>query len=195
QNRGWGIEIDPDFHKKQKDIWDQVSKRSSLSALSLASSIHRPITKEEKDNENNKKSIPTKSLKATRVPGQWHSVDNKDEAYILPQRFTTIRHHLERTTGPAITKRESESQRGSPKKTATSRHGSPQKGSPQKGSPKKTIKVRSQSVGPGAENESPKRQIRSASTAPPQPKGGKKTPVSTPTSAVAVAVTERKPRP
>lgn len=41
---------------------------------------------------------------------------------------------------PAITKRESESQRGSPKKTATSRHGSPQKGSPQKGSPKKTIK-------------------------------------------------------
>lgn len=39
-----------------------------------------------------------------------------------------------------MTKRESESQRGSPKKTATSRHGSPQKGSPQKGSPKKTIK-------------------------------------------------------
>ncbi|KAL5273709.1 hypothetical protein ACFFRR_000454 [Megaselia abdita] len=212
KNRGWGIEIDPDFHKKQKDLWDQVSKRSSLSALSLASSIHRPITKEEKDNENNKKSIPTKSLKATRVPGQWHSVDNKDEAYILPQRFTTIRHHLERTTGPdveegallpsptreklmpAITKRESESQRGSPKKTATSRHGSPQKGSPQKGSPKKTIKARSQSVGPGAENESPKRQLRSVSTAPPQPKGGKKTPVSTPTSAVAVP-TERKPRP
>lgn len=114
---------------------------------------------------------------------------------------------------PAITKRESESQRGSPKKTATSRHGSPQKGSPQKGSPKKTIKgttthtaitfhihlylvlpARSQSVGPGAENESPKRQIRSASTAPSQPKGGKKTPVSTPTSAAALP-TERKPRP
>lgn len=36
---------------------------------------------------------------------------------------------------PAITKRDDESynsQRGSPKKTATSRHGSPQKGSPQK---------------------------------------------------------------
>jgi len=41
---------------------------------------------------------------------------------------------------PAITKRESESQRGSPKKTALSRHGSPQKGSPQKGSPKKVLK-------------------------------------------------------
>lgn len=32
------------------------------------------------------------------------------------------------------------SQRGSPKKSATSRHGSPQKGSPQKGSPKKMTK-------------------------------------------------------
>ena len=43
---------------------------------------------------------------------------------------------------PAITKRESESQRGSPKKTAASRHGSPQKGSPQKGSPKKVLKCK-----------------------------------------------------
>ncbi|XP_067638978.1 uncharacterized protein [Eurosta solidaginis] len=157
--RGWGIEIDPELYKKQRDLWDQVSKRSSLSALSLASTVHRPITKEEKEQENNKKSIPiSKVTKKTRVPGHAHVIDNKDEISALPARFNNIRHHLERTTGPdveegvllpsptreklmpAITKRESESQRGSPKKTAASRHGSPQKGSPQKGSPKKVIK-------------------------------------------------------
>ncbi|EDV92825.1 GH18615 [Drosophila grimshawi] len=205
--RGWGIEIDPELYKKQKDLWDQVSKRSSLSALSLASTVHRPITKEEKEQENNKKSTPlqkTPQSQKPRVPGQAYSIDNKDEISALPARFSNIRHHLERTTGPdveegallpsptreklmpAITKRESESQRGSPKKTALSRHGSPQKGSPQKGSPKKVLKSRSQSVGPGvAENESPKRQIRSASQAP----ASRKRPPTT------SAGTERKPRP
>ncbi|KQS38572.1 uncharacterized protein Dere_GG24895, isoform F [Drosophila erecta] len=192
--RGWGIEIDPELYKKQKDLWDQVSKRSSLSALSLASSVHRPITKEEKEQENNKKSTPLQKAQKPRVPGQAFLIDNKDEISALPARFSNIRHHLERTTGPdveegallpsptreklmpAITKRESESQRGSPKKTALSRHGSPQKGSPQKGSPKKVLKSRSQSAGPGvAENESPKRQIRSASQAP---SSRKKTPTT-----------------
>ncbi|XP_039151861.1 PHD finger protein rhinoceros isoform X8 [Drosophila simulans] len=192
--RGWGIEIDPELYKKQKDLWDQVSKRSSLSALSLASSVHRPITKEEKEQENNKKSTPLQKAQKPRAPGQAFLIDNKDEISALPARFSNIRHHLERTTGPdveegallpsptreklmpAITKRESESQRGSPKKTALSRHGSPQKGSPQKGSPKKVLKTRSQSAGPGvAENESPKRQIRSASQAP---SSRKKTPTT-----------------
>ncbi|XP_041675737.1 serine/arginine repetitive matrix protein 1 isoform X3 [Drosophila eugracilis] len=192
--RGWGIEIDPELYKKQKDLWDQVSKRSSLSALSLASSVHRPITKEEKEQENNKKSTPLQKAQKPRIPGQAFLIDNKDEISALPARFSNIRHHLERTTGPdveegallpsptreklmpAITKRESESQRGSPKKTALSRHGSPQKGSPQKGSPKKVLKNRSQSAGPGvAENESPKRQIRSASQAP---SSRKKTPTT-----------------
>ncbi|SPP84066.1 Hypothetical predicted protein [Drosophila guanche] len=159
KSRGWGREIDPELYKKQKDLWDQVSRRSSLSALSLASTVHRPITKEEKDQENNKKSAPLpKTPLKPRVPGQAYLVDNKDEISALPARFSNIRHHLERTTGPdveegallpsptreklmpAITKRESESQRGSPKKTALSRHGSPQKGSPQKGSPKKVLK-------------------------------------------------------
>ncbi|KAL7729084.1 hypothetical protein ACLKA6_019909 [Drosophila palustris] len=207
KSRGWGVEIDPELYKKQRDLWDQVSKRSSLSALSLASTVHRPITKEEKEQENNKKSTPLEKTPQTqkpRVPGQAYLIDNKDEISALPARFNNIRHHLERTTGadveegallpsptreklmPAITKRESESQRGSPKKTALSRHGSPQKGSPQKGSPKKVLKTRSQSVGPGvAENESPKRQIRSASQAP---TSRKKAPT---TSAGA----ERKPRP
>ncbi|XP_062121423.1 LOW QUALITY PROTEIN: serine/arginine repetitive matrix protein 1 [Drosophila sulfurigaster albostrigata] len=207
--RGWGIEIDPELYKKQKDLWDQVSKRSSLSALSLASTVHRPITKEEKEQENNKKSTPLEKTipQKPRVPGQAYLIDNKDEISALPARFNNIRHHLERTTGPdveegallpsptreklmpAITKRESESQRGSPKKTALSRHGSPQKGSPQKGSPKKVLKTRSQSVGPGVENESPKRQIRSASQAPTSRKKAPTAPSAT------SAGTERKPRP
>ncbi|XP_055847439.1 proteoglycan 4 isoform X2 [Episyrphus balteatus] len=209
--RGWGTEIDPTLFKKQKELWDQVSKRSSLSALSLASSIHRPITKEEKEQENNKKFTPFKSVNKPRVPGQAHLIDNKDESS-LPARYSAIRHHLERTTGPDIEEgallpsptreklmpaipksRESESQRGSPKKSAASRHGSPQKGSPQKGSPKKTIKSRSQSVGPGViENESPKRRVRSSSTAPASKTTGKKTPVSTPITHVEA---ERKLRP
>lgn len=36
----------------------------------------------------------------SRVPGQVCYVDNKDEVHALPVRFTHIRHHLERTTGP-----------------------------------------------------------------------------------------------
>ncbi|XP_059219828.1 uncharacterized protein LOC106095618 isoform X4 [Stomoxys calcitrans] len=158
KSRGWGTEIDPELYNKQKDLWDQVSKRSSLSSLCLASTMPRPITKEEKDQENNKKTTPVLKPQKPRVPGQAYILDNKDELNALPARFSHIRHHLERTTGPdveegallpsptreklmpAITKRESESQRGSPKKTAASRHGSPQKGSPQKGSPKKILK-------------------------------------------------------
>ncbi|XP_058974062.1 proteoglycan 4 isoform X4 [Musca domestica] len=158
KSRGWGTEIDPELYNKQKDLWDQVSKRSSLSSLCLASTMQRPITKEEKEQENNKKTTPVSKPQKPRVPGQAYILDNKDEPNALPARFSHIRHHLERTTGPdveegallpsptreklmpAITKRESESQRGSPKKTAASRHGSPQKGSPQKGSPKKVLK-------------------------------------------------------
>ncbi|XP_073819837.1 uncharacterized protein isoform X9 [Musca autumnalis] len=158
KSRGWGTEIDPEMYNKQKDLWDQVSKRSSLSSLCLATTMQRPITKEEKEQENNKKTTPVSKPQKPRVPGQAYILDNKDEPNALPARFSHIRHHLERTTGPdveegallpsptreklmpAITKRESESQRGSPKKTAASRHGSPQKGSPQKGSPKKVLK-------------------------------------------------------
>ncbi|XP_073819667.1 uncharacterized protein isoform X2 [Musca autumnalis] len=208
KSRGWGTEIDPEMYNKQKDLWDQVSKRSSLSSLCLATTMQRPITKEEKEQENNKKTTPVSKPQKPRVPGQAYILDNKDEPNALPARFSHIRHHLERTTGPdveegallpsptreklmpAITKRESESQRGSPKKTAASRHGSPQKGSPQKGSPKKVLKTRSQSVGP--EHESPKRQLRSASTAPTNRSAGKKTP----TAATGTAtVAERKARP
>ncbi|XP_046803922.1 uncharacterized protein LOC111675514 [Lucilia cuprina] len=208
KSRGWGKEIDPELFKKQQELWDQVSKRSSLSSLCLASTMPRPITKEEKDEENNKKTAPILKTYKPRVPGQAYFLENltKDELNALPARFSHIRHHLERTTGPdveegallpsptreklmpAITKRESESQRGSPKKTAASRHGSPQKGSPQKGSPKKVLKIRSQSVGP--EHESPKRQLRSSSTAPYNRTAGKKTPTT-----ATQGTSERKPRP
>ncbi|XP_055710379.1 cell surface glycoprotein 1 isoform X2 [Phlebotomus papatasi] len=184
--RGWGIEIDPELYKKQEKLWEQVSRRSSLSALSLASTV-RPFTKEEKDKENTKKSSPTKAP-THKVSGQVYPTF--DNALL---RRDAVRHHLERTTGPDVEEgtllpsptrdklmptipksREDEhyTQRGSPKKSIASRHESPQKSSPQKGSPKKTPKSghkgRSQSVGPTVTDSgsSPKRQSRSSSTAP-----------------------------
>lgn len=178
QNRGWGTEMNPDLFAKQKDLWEQVSRRSSLSALSLASSVHKPITKAEKDAANNRKTSPSKAFnKLSHV----QFIDNKLISDGQSNRVLNIRHHLGRTTGhgiytassinhhiesnteywklfvfcffldledggllpsptreklmPAITKRDDESynsQRGSPKKSIASRHGSPQKGSPQK---------------------------------------------------------------
>lgn len=83
QCRGWGAEIDPDYHRKQKDLWDQVSRRSSLSALSLAATAVRPITKEQKEKDNSKKS---------RKAGAGE-VDCVDAAAFK------LRHHLDRTTG------------------------------------------------------------------------------------------------
>uniref|UniRef100_A0A182Q3F8 Nuclear protein MDM1 n=1 Tax=Anopheles farauti TaxID=69004 RepID=A0A182Q3F8_9DIPT len=180
KNRGWGVEMNPDLFNKQVELWDQVSRRSSLSALSLASSV-RPITKEEKEKENNKKSSPTKpAARGARVPGGARAVegtkmipDGLNLSAVARSRKDAIRHHLERTTGPdveegallpsptreklmpAIPRSKADSpQRGSPQKTALSRHGSPQKGSPQKSSPKKmSSKGRSQSVGPAVVNE------------------------------------------
>ncbi|XP_055534383.1 uncharacterized protein LOC129723484 isoform X6 [Wyeomyia smithii] len=171
RNRGWGVEMNPELFSKQQELWDQVSRRSSLSALSLASSV-RPITKEEKEKENNKKSSPTKPYTRGRIPGSARPVEiNRnlpDGLAFSRSRKDNIRHHLERTTGPdveegallpsptreklmpTIPRSKGDSpQRGSPQKTALSRHGSPQKGSPQKSSPKKmSSKGRSQSVGP-----------------------------------------------
>ncbi|XP_055681314.1 uncharacterized protein LOC129788914 isoform X6 [Lutzomyia longipalpis] len=183
--RGWGIEIDPDLYKKQEKLWEQVSRRSSLSALSLASTV-RPFTKEEKDKENTKKSSPTK------VPTHRGQVYPTFDSNAFLRR-DAVRHHLERTTGPDVEEgtllpsptrdklmptipksKEDEYysvQRGSPKKSITSRHESPQKSSPQKGSPKKipkgSHKGRSQSVGPTVTDSagSPKRQSRSTSSA------------------------------
>ncbi|KAK5639063.1 hypothetical protein RI129_011555 [Pyrocoelia pectoralis] len=178
KHRGWGTELAPErlseLYNKQIELWDQVSQRSSLSALSLASTTHRSYTKEEKDQENNKRSSPVKPLR---------NPDNSIRAV-----KDMIRHHLERTTGgsefdglilsptreklePTIPRKDDDF-RGSQK-------GSPQKYSPQKGSPQKSAiqkrnsqkvknalkAVRSQSVGPTdtvSEKKSPKRQSRSA---------------------------------
>lgn len=99
KNRGWKGAVDShrELYSKHKDLLDQASRRSSLSALSLASSI-RPITKDEKDRENKNKSSPTKPSGRT-IPGSARLVDNRTvtDGNIFA-RFN-IRHHLERTTG------------------------------------------------------------------------------------------------
>lgn len=89
------------MQNKQAELWDQVSRRSSLSALSLASSI-RPITKEDKERENKNKSSPTKPS-GRRIPGSARLIDNRtitDGNLYGRLKRETIRHHLERTTGP-----------------------------------------------------------------------------------------------
>lgn len=109
---------------------------------------------------------------------------------------------------PAIPRSKGDSpQRGSPQKTGLSRHGSPQKGSPQKSSPKKTTnKGRSQSVGPAVAIDatvpsvgggSPKRQIRSGSTATASTaaSAAKAHNKKTPTTATTPSQPERRPRP
>lgn len=83
-------------------MWDHVSRRSSLEALALASSV-RPITKAQKEKENNKKSSPTKGV---RFPGSAQIVDNKSavDGFLINSRMRrhTVRHHLERTTGHGL---------------------------------------------------------------------------------------------
>uniref|UniRef100_A0A0K8T3G9 Nuclear protein MDM1 n=1 Tax=Lygus hesperus TaxID=30085 RepID=A0A0K8T3G9_LYGHE len=104
KHRGWGTELVPEhiaeLYSKQIGLWEQVSRRSSLSALSLASSTHRSITKEEKEKENNKKSSPTKAYWVQSDPKNEKLEDCKKDA--VPHRSRMdyfIRHHLERTTG------------------------------------------------------------------------------------------------
>lgn len=101
QNRGWsGENYKRDLYRKQQDLWKEVSRRSSLSALSLASSI-KPITKEDKERENKIKSSPTKSTQR-RIPGSARLIDNRTVTDgNLYGRFKrdNIRHHLDRTTG------------------------------------------------------------------------------------------------
>ncbi|XP_017780224.1 PREDICTED: uncharacterized protein LOC108565326 isoform X2 [Nicrophorus vespilloides] len=199
KHRGWGSKFGPekatDIYNKQVELWDQVSRRSSLSALSLASTAHRSYTKEEKDQENTKKSSPTKALRNT-----------ENSVKIMKDM---IRHHLERTTGgsefdglilsptreklePTIPKRDDDSrgsQKNSPKKN------SPQKSALQK---KNSLKAksalrtaRSQSVGPtdmGTEKKSPKRQSRSTAA-----KAEKKT--SAPPVVEKTVPVSKRPRP
>lgn len=108
QSRGWGAEIDPDFHHKQKELWDQVSRRSSLSALSLASTALRSVTKNQKDKENSKKIYSPTKGKNMIPTGEVDCV----QAISSKMRRTTadwttggVRHHLDRTTGSSEYKR------------------------------------------------------------------------------------------
>ncbi|KAF4533211.1 hypothetical protein B566_EDAN011853 [Ephemera danica] len=186
KHRGWGTELVPqhiaELYNKQMALWDQVSRRSSLSALSLASTSPRSITKEEKERENSKKSSPTKSFVSNRMMASGRAenrVDSmerkkmdkdsdKKEAPRSRKEFL-IRHHLERTTGavdgallPSPTREKLEPVIPRRKDEDISIK-SPPKSSP-KSSPRS---ARSQSVGPISENRSsPKRQPRAPSAAP-----------------------------
>ncbi|XP_030746316.1 uncharacterized protein LOC115875081 isoform X8 [Sitophilus oryzae] len=168
KHRGWGSELAPerlsDIYNKQIELWDQVSRRSSLSALSLASHMtNKSYTKEDKDEDNNRKSSPTKAYR-----------NAENNARMIRD---IIRHHLERTTGgsdglilsptreklePTIPRKDDDSrgsQKNSPKKS------SPLKTTAKRGS-QKGKQARSQSVGPTTEHsnkekQSPKRQSRS----------------------------------
>ncbi|XP_072401825.1 uncharacterized protein [Diabrotica undecimpunctata] len=190
KHRGWGSELAPerlsDIYNKQIELWNQVSRRSSLSALSLASMPHKNFTKEEKEDDNNRKSSPTKAYR-----------NAENSARMIRD---IIRHHLERTTGgsdldglilsptreklePTIPRKDDDSrgsQKNSPKKS------SPLKSSSLKRTNQKTKqggpkKLRSQSVGPMTENNvekrSPKRQSRSTTA-----KEGRKSSSETPSS-------------
>ncbi|PSN54318.1 hypothetical protein C0J52_10696 [Blattella germanica] len=118
KHRGWGTELVPqhiaDLYNKQMTLWEQVSRRSSLSALSLASTTPRSISKEEKEKENNKKSSPTKPmssrpLRPSTAPDKIQDNDKKKAEKGEEVKKETprsrkdylIRHHLERTTGAA----------------------------------------------------------------------------------------------
>ncbi|XP_076262603.1 uncharacterized protein LOC143197763 isoform X10 [Rhynchophorus ferrugineus] len=170
KHRGWGSELAPerlsDIYNKQIELWDQVSRRSSLSALSLASHMtNKSYTKEDKEEDNNRKSSPTKAYR-----------NAENNARMIRD---IIRHHLERTTGgseldglilsptreklePTIPRKDDDSrgsQKNSPKKS------SPLKTTAKRGS-QKGKQARSQSVGPTTESsnkekQSPKRQSRS----------------------------------
>lgn len=78
-------------------VWIQrcpicCSSKTSLS-LPKINYATRPISKEEKEKENNKKSSPTKA-------SQVHFVDDNKMCDNVTNRLYSVRHHLERTTGP-----------------------------------------------------------------------------------------------
>ncbi|XP_071439033.1 mediator of DNA damage checkpoint protein 1 [Hetaerina americana] len=178
KHRGWGTELVPQhiaqLYNKQMALWEQVSRRSSLSALSLASTTPRPISKEEKEKENNKKSSPVKgitSMASTITPMgafdpeiEKKKMDKSEEKKDFPRsrKEYLIRHHLERTTGaidgallPSPTREKLEPILPRRKEEDVSIK-SPPRASP-KSSPRS---ARSHSVGPAAESRSPKRHPR-----------------------------------
>nr|CAD7195378.1 unnamed protein product [Timema douglasi] len=94
QHRGWGTELVPqhiaELYNKQMILWEQVSRRSSLSALSLASTTPRSISKEEKEKENNKKSSPTKPTGSRLVSAKPSTtLDKSLQSYKTKEFFET----------------------------------------------------------------------------------------------------------
>ncbi|CAH1121841.1 unnamed protein product [Ceutorhynchus assimilis] len=136
KNRGWGSELAPerlsDIYNKQVELWDQVSRRSSLSALSLASHMTKTYTKEDKEEDNNRRSSPTKAYR-----------NAENNARMIRD---IIRHHLERTTGGSeldgliLSPTREKLEPTIPKKDDDSR--ASQKNSPKKSSPLKTSSKR-----------------------------------------------------
>ncbi|CAK1546632.1 unnamed protein product [Leptosia nina] len=72
--RGWGTELAPEhitqLYNKQIELWYQVSRRSSLSALSLASTNHKALPRDEKDGKDSKNHSPKKYRSFRSVPHQ-----------------------------------------------------------------------------------------------------------------------------
>ncbi|CAH0764871.1 unnamed protein product [Diatraea saccharalis] len=72
--RGWGTELAPEhitqLYNKQIELWYQVSRRSSLSALSLASTNHKPLPRDEKDGKESKGHSPKKFRSFRSAPHQ-----------------------------------------------------------------------------------------------------------------------------
>ncbi|KAK8407154.1 hypothetical protein O3P69_002045 [Scylla paramamosain] len=114
QHRGWGVETASErlaeIYSKQAELWEQVSRRSSLQALSLASaSPSRPISKAEKEIENSRRSSPIKHVSKPRErpstappkpkPAAVHAQKATDKTDGKTSKESTPRHHYERTTG------------------------------------------------------------------------------------------------
>ncbi|KAK8749465.1 hypothetical protein OTU49_015373 [Cherax quadricarinatus] len=167
QHRGWGVETASErlaeIYSKQAELWEQVSRRSSLQALSLASaSPSRPISKAEKEIENSRRSSPIKHVsKSSRErpstappkpkPAAVHTQKPSDKTEGKTSKESTPRHHYERTTGTT----DDSSRRRSYRASSAARP-------PPTKDCRSSVGGRSVSVGP--ENRSPKRTSRPPST-------------------------------
>lgn len=202
-----------------------MSRRSSLAALSLAATAVRPIgSKDQKDSTKGLSATDAAAALKLRKEAVRHHLDrttgsSEQSRHFCPRQEWRVIKNIPPSLpvaedgallpSPTIDKLMPalpRSREGSPKKTITSRHGSPQKGSPKKLASKLGQKGRSQSVGANhvdangtTQNGSPKRQLRSAITIEDVKDGGVTMTVA-PKPAKDTKVTinvpgERRPRP
>lgn len=150
RHRGWGTELVPqhlaEVYNKQIALWEHVSRRSSLSALTLATTTQKPraLTKEEKSKENNRKLGPsrlheTRQASVDRASYLLRKKTEKNEEIkrysTKLQKDTTSKPGAEKTVLNAhglsntAVRAQSASLNGSPKKAAsrTASSGSPKK--------------------------------------------------------------------